>query len=280
MSHPDQAAMSRDACDSDACDSKLGKPISKVDYDHNRNLHTISGAKAALKRFFGERPPQSLLDVGSGTGTWLRAALDLGVNEIYGVDGVPIEADALLIPRQFFRVEDLSQRIDLGRKFDIVLCLEVAEHLPADTAPRLIATLVAHSDVILFSAAAIGQQGQHHVNCQWPRYWQDLFNAHGYTCDDDLRWQIWDLHNIEPWYRQNIFTAKHAPQMAGKEARLKAVIHPDMVGASESHRSVMIRQIECGSESVSWYLSILPRALAAKLPRRITRLRENKSQYL
>ncbi len=247
----------------------------QIDYDHSFNLHTVSGATATLQLFFDGKPPKSLLDVGCGPGTWLRAALDLGVHEIYGVDGVPLEGHALLIPRQFFQVEDISEGFDLGRKFDIVLCLEVAEHLSADAAPRLIETLVAHSDVIVFSAAAVGQQGQHHINCQWPSYWQHLFNAHGYICDDAVRWQIWDLQEIEPWYRQNIFLAKHAPLVAGKEARIKAVIHPALVGASETQRSVMIRQIERGSETISWYLSILPRALAAKLPRGMARLLRN-----
>lgn len=251
----------------------------KIDYDHDFNLHTVSGASMALQRFFEGKPPNSLLDVGCGKGSWLRAALDLGVHEIYGVDGVPIKGDALLIPRQSFQVADLLKKFDLGRKFDIVLCLEVAEHLPSDAAPRLIGTLVAHSDLILFSAAAVGQQGQHHVNCQWPGYWQDLFNAHGYVCDDAFRWQIWDLIDIEPWYRQNIFTAKHAPLIAGNEPRLKAVIHPEMVGSSENQRSIMIRQIEDGSEAIRWYLSILLRGLAAKLMRKIAQSRREGRRY-
>jgi SAM-dependent methyltransferase len=248
---------------------------SQIDYDHNINTHSVLGAKAALERFFEGKPPKSLLDVGCGTGTWLRAALDLGVREIYGVDGVLTEGDALLIPRQSFHVADLSRKIDLGRKFDLVLCLEVAEHLPANAAPRLIATLVAHSDLILFSAAALGQGGQYHINCQWPNYWQHLFNAHGYMCDDGFRWKIWDMYDIEPWYRQNAFIAKRASQIAGKEPRIKAVIHPDMVGTSENLHTFIFKQVELGSESISWYVSLLPRALTAKISRSIARRWKN-----
>lgn len=246
-----------------------GNSISKIDYDHDLNLHTVAGASTALRRFFEDKLPKSMLDVGCGTGTWLRAALDLGVHEIYGVDGVPIKGDALLIPQEFFQVADLSEKFDLGRKFDIVVCLEVAEHLPNDAAPRLIATLVAHSDVILFSAAAVGQQGQHHVNCQWPIYWQGLFNEQGYVCDDGFRWLIWDLSSIEPWYRQNIFTARRAPLAAGKEPRIRAAIHPEMVGRSQNQRSEIIRQIEFGSETAFWYFSALPKAMLNKLLRAI-----------
>src|ERR1700730_14205979 len=105
------------------------RPATEVNYIHDGKVHTVSGATAILEKLFQGSLPKSLLDVGCGTGTWLRAALDLGVVEIYGVDGVPIGQEALLFPQQLFQVQDLSCPFDLGRKFDLVLCLEVAEHL-------------------------------------------------------------------------------------------------------------------------------------------------------
>jgi SAM-dependent methyltransferase len=247
---------------------------SQIDYDHDLNRHTILGARATLECLFGNTPPKSLLDIGCGTGTWLSAALDLGVSDIYGVDGVPIPEDALLFPPQFFQVADLSDRIELGRRFDLVLCLEVAEHLPADAAPSLIATLVSHSDLILFSAAAPGQVGQHHVNCQWPSYWQDLFNAHGYSCDDSVRWRLWNTQAVEPWYRQNIFVATRLSGTAGREPRINPVIHPDMLRDEgfDIFRKVeqrCIEQIETGLKSAHWYASLLPRVICAKVCRRL-----------
>ena len=258
---------------------------STIDFDHKCNLHSVSGAWAALHKLFAGLPPTSVLDIGCGTGTWLRAALDLGVSEVYGIDGVPIEPDELLVPQQFFQVEDLTRRIDLGRKFDIVLCLELAEHLPADAAPTLIDTLVTHSDLILFSAAAPYQQGQHHINCQWPSYWQDLFNMQGYVCDDSFRWQLWEIQAVEPWYRQNIFVARRASVIAGQEPRINSVIHPDMlrikafevferIEREVERRSVnkCIDEIETGSKSLSWYISLFSKTIATKVGRRLPRL--------
>jgi SAM-dependent methyltransferase len=249
-----------------------------IDYDHELNSHTVSGAKAVLERLFAGNAPKRLLDIGCGTGTWLRAALEIGVSEIRGVDGITINNHALVIPRRCLIIADLCYAINLGETFDIVVCLEVAEHLPCDAAPTLIASLAAHSDLILFSAAAPGQVGQHHVNCRWPSYWQALFNRNGYVCDDTFRWEIWENREIEPWYRQNIFLAQHAPDIAGKEPRLRPVIHPDMLEIKGFDTFVVaegerLDRIEAGSKPIFWYASLLRRALTAKARRRFRRRR-------
>jgi len=90
-------------------------------------------------------------------------------------------------------------------------------------------SLVTHSDIVLFGAACPGQPGQQHINCQWPEWWQKIFNSYGYLCDDSFRWKIWDDRRIEPWYRQNTFLARSDATKAGTEARLPPVVHPDMM---------------------------------------------------
>lgn len=200
----------------------------KIDYNHQNNIHTQSGAKAAFTAVLSECKVNSLLDVGCGTGTWLKAALDLGVAEIFGVDGVHISTDRLLVSADYFQQQDLTLAWDLNRRFDLVICLEVAEHLDSCFAKLLIETLTIHADRVIFGAACPGQPGQHHVNCQWPVYWQELFNSCGFACSDTLRWKIWNDSQIEPWYRQNIFIADKTSK-AGSEARILPVVHPGMV---------------------------------------------------
>jgi hypothetical protein len=244
-----------------------------VDYDHDRNLHTVTGARAGLQLLFRTRLPESLLDVGCGWGTWLRAALDLGVPDILGVDGAAISESDFLCPYKYFRRQNLCEPWDLKRRFDVALCLEVAEHLPAGAAPGLVASLVKHADVIVFSAAAPGQPGQHHVNCQWPEYWQEMFNSHGYACDDAIRWRMWNNSDVEPWYRQNIFTAMRAVETAAREDRIQAVIHPAMFDAAlENERKKNAVEIVSGIRPVCWYLSLLQSAAAGKLKRKLVRL--------
>src|SRR4051794_18692747 len=199
-----------------------------VEYDHHPEIHTAAGAIAALRAIFRDRTiARTVLDIGCGTGTWLRAAIDLGAEKVLGVDGVDIPQDAMHVSKQFIRTENLAAPLNLGvQRFELAICLEVAEHLSPDAAAPLIGTLCKHAPTILFSAAIPGQPGQHHINCQWPDYWQRLFNSHGFACSDDCRWLIWDIPEVEPWYRQNIFIANEAPNMAGTELRIRSGVHP------------------------------------------------------
>lgn len=243
-----------------------------VDYDASKNLHTIEGPRAALKWIFPDSKPRSLLDVGCGIGTWLRASMDFGVPEVFGVDGSEISEGDLLIPSTVFQQRDLTQLLDLRRRFDVVLCFEVAEHLESSFAAVFLDSLVRHADVIVFSAACPGQPGQHHVNCQWPSYWQKLFNERGYACSDDIRWRIWTDDAIEPWYRQNMMVARKDAVSAGKEKPIESVIHPSMMSffngfQAEKTRMETIRAAASGDFGLKWCRETLQNAISSRTRR-------------
>jgi hypothetical protein len=245
------------------------------EYLHSKNSHTLDSPLSALPEMLKLVAATSLLDVGCGTGTWLRAALENGIQDVWGVDGVHVPAAQLHVSPDLIRFADLTQPWVAHRRFDLVLCLEVAEHLEPAAAGTLIDTLVTHSDHIFFSGACPGQPGQHHVNCQWPDYWQRLFNERGFVCEDEIRWQIWEMASIETWYRQNLFLARRDSANAGKEPRIPAVVHPEMIPSLRAaHEFEGVAEaataIEAGSMPVSWYLSTPLKALAAKAARRFT----------
>ena len=140
----------------------------------------------------------SVIDFGCGQGAWLREWKRSGAQEVLRTDGDYVNKDALLIDRRELLVSNLTNPVDMGKKFDLVESLEVAEHLPESAANTFIESLVRHGDVILFSAAAVGQGGHDHINEQPYEYWRDKFLAHDYVLIDYLRGAVKDNRAVEP----------------------------------------------------------------------------------
>ena len=149
-------------------------------------------------------PIRSVVDFGCCEGGWLHAWRENGVEEIQGLDGSYIDLDTLVIDKNCFQRADLTAPVELGRRFDLVQSLEVAEHLPKDSAAQFVRSLTRYGDWILFSASPPGQGGEHHVNEQPYAYWRDLFLAEGYILFDCIRPQIAHL-NLAHWYKYNTF---------------------------------------------------------------------------
>jgi SAM-dependent methyltransferase len=145
----------------------------------------------------------SVADFGCGEGAWLSVWRRCGA-AVAGVDGPHIDPRRLLIAADEFHAADLSCGIDLGRKFDLVQSLEVAEHLPGECADRFVAMLTAHAPLVLFSAAVPGQGGEHHVNEQPLEYWRTKFRERGYAAIDCIRPLIAGDSQIRSWYRCNM----------------------------------------------------------------------------
>lgn len=148
--------------------------------------------------------PKSVIDIGCGVGTWLSVFRELGVEDIFGVDGAWVEKKMLHIPEERFLSADLEKSLEINKQFDLVVSLEVAEHLPPGSAESFVDALVGLGPVVLFSAAIPLQVGKNHVNEQWPEYWADHFQNKGYVVVDAVRKRIWQNEDVDYWYAQNI----------------------------------------------------------------------------
>lgn len=164
----------------------------------SRSVTVLASAEGLVPALCGLLRPSSVLDVGCGQGEWVQAFRAHGVDDVLGVDISAPDGE------EFIRV-DLTERLALGRVFDLALCLEVGEHLPETSADTLIDTLATHSDTVVFSAAVVGQEGTGHINCQPHEYWHEKFEARGYAMEDTIRPLIATDWRISPWYRSNIF---------------------------------------------------------------------------
>ena len=136
-----------------------------------------------------------------------------------------------------FVCHDLTKPLNLDRRFDLVMSLEVAEHLDSRFAPVFVESLVRHGDVVLYSAAVPGQGGNHHVNEQWPSYWVELFAEHDFRPYDVLRGNLWGNPAVEWWYQQNclIFASAEAAARLGLSPSSAPIdiVHPTLLALKD-----------------------------------------------
>jgi SAM-dependent methyltransferase len=158
--------------------------------------------------------PKSVIDVGCGVGTWLSVFRQAGVEDVFGIDGEWVNKAQLEIPVEKFLAVDLTNPVVINRQFDLVVSLEVAEHLPQERAESFVDFLTYLGPAILFSAAIPHQGGSNHVNEQWPEYWIQYFQARNYCAIDALRKKVWLDENVEWWYAQNTFIFARADHIA------------------------------------------------------------------
>ncbi len=148
--------------------------------------------------------PRSVVDVGCGTGIWLAEFLAEGVPEYLGVDGDHVDRALLQINPANFLPADLTAPLAVaGRRFDLAMSLEVAEHLPQGCAESFVESLTRLAPVVMFSAAIPQQGGTNHINERWQSYWAGLFAARGYVAVDAIRPRVWNNPRVAWYYAQN-----------------------------------------------------------------------------
>ena len=125
--------------------------------------------------------PGSVLDVGCGTGISLDYFQSKGIR-VRGLEGSEL-AISKARHGSLITLHDLNSPANLGEKFDLVWCFEVAEHIHPKYVSALIETLTTHGDRILLSAARPGQGGLGHLNEQPPEYWVEKMSEAGFALD-------------------------------------------------------------------------------------------------
>lgn len=150
--------------------------------------------------------PKSVIDIGSGAGGWLYVFKEYGIDNIFGYDASDLKEEDYLIDKKLIatNMDFSNESFRITHKADLLISLEVAEHLPLSAADNFIKELTKSSDIIIFSAAFPYQGGLNHFNEQPSWYWREKFETNGYLEIDFIRHKI--LHNkeISWWYKQNI----------------------------------------------------------------------------
>ncbi len=152
---------------------------------------------------------RSVYDVGCANGFLLEGFLAAdkevaGIEASAAVRGVLPES---LVDR--VRVGDFAEATGA---WDLVCCVEVAEHIPPERSEELVSTLARlATGSIYFTAAPPGQTGRGHINCRPHAEWLGWLADAGWPADEDLTTRLRDglaslVHT--PWLRQNSFVLR------------------------------------------------------------------------
>ena len=245
----------------------------EIRYIHQESVHNYIAPREVVPELIKILNPKSVIDIGCGTGTWLKIFQDLGVDEIIGIDGTYVDLSSLKIENKFFKAFDLEKMFAIDRKFDLAISLEVAEHLSKESSDVFVKTICDLSDTVVFSAAIKYQDGQNHINEQNPEYWIEKFNKNGFELFDVLRPIFWNNTKVDYWYRQNIllFTKdeslknnlRNMPNFLGN-----CLVHPEGFQRKQSRIDNFISQaqkVSNGEKNFRFYLKVLLKSLKYRL---------------
>ena len=200
-----------------------------MNYQHVHEEEDYASPEVMVPLILSKLKVASVVDVGCGQGTWLKVFRKHGVRQLLGIESPETIANYLASEQFEVMGHDLTRPFFGDVKFDLAICLEVAEHLDPSAAETLVETLTGLSDQILFSAAIPNQGGQNHVNEQWPPYWRDIFSRYNYSMLDPFRAEVWENDKISWCYRQNmVLVRKGTLDEADIPAFKNNYIHPEL----------------------------------------------------
>jgi GT2 family glycosyltransferase/glycosyltransferase involved in cell wall biosynthesis/SAM-dependent methyltransferase len=78
--------------------------------------------------------------------------------------------------------------------YDLIVCIEVLEHLKPEETEKAIENICNHTDEILFSSTPFDYKEATHYNVRPPEFWAKKFAQHGFVRDVD-----YDASYITPW---------------------------------------------------------------------------------
>jgi len=152
-------------------------------------------------------PGRTVADIGCGPGIYVDALQALGVSATgYDTDD-RVKGKPNLNQISLF---------DLNAPADVVVCLEVAEHISATQADGVVDSMVRNlkpGAILIWTAAQPGQGGHGHINCQPPEYWEQKFSDRGLQRAQAAETSLRDFIAAGPhmgWFINNLRVFTHA----------------------------------------------------------------------
>jgi SAM-dependent methyltransferase len=125
--------------------------------------------------------PRKVLDAGCAMGLLVESLWDRGV-EAWGIDISPYAISQVRRDvKPFCTLGSITDPIDA--QFDLVVCLEVIEHIPAEYEREVVGNLCSAAKTILFSSTPTDISEATHFNVRPTIYWLKLFSEFGFRPD-------------------------------------------------------------------------------------------------
>jgi len=163
-------------------------------------LHKIDdGILNSLPQIFEE--DSTVVDFGCGNADYIKHLISEGFKcEAY--DGNPSTVE---MTNGIGEVLDLSKDFDLNKKFDYVISLEVAEHIPKEYEETYVDNLIRHTGFYLITSWAVkGQGGDGHVNEQDEEYVLNMYKEKGMKYNKEVSEALRSVA-ILGWFKETIF---------------------------------------------------------------------------
>ena len=135
--------------------------------------------------------PSTVTDLGCATGLYMACLMSKGVR-CRGIENSPNALDSeVCLALGSITNADLRESILFPDYSDVVLCLEVLEHIPEEYADQAVRNCINAGKILIISPSPHGG-GEHHHNPQPKNYWLEGFSEYGYTESADKSQQIKD----------------------------------------------------------------------------------------
>ena len=154
--------------------------------------------------------PKTVIDLGCGACNFANVFNDYECR-VLAVDGSKHAKETANDGVEFL-LWDLRESLRLDRKFDLVLCVELIEHVEAEFEDTILNTMVEHAaGWFVFTGAQPGQGGKGHVNCREVMYWEKKLKEIGFDLLPELTRKIqkqWRENKVRWYYVEGLIVGR------------------------------------------------------------------------
>jgi hypothetical protein len=216
----------------------------------------------------------SLLDMGAGKGLYVRLLRTVGMRNVTGYEGVT-NIEELTSGR--IKQSDFTVPFQPCKQFDVVMCLEVAEHIPAHLEQIFLSNInCSAGQGLIISWAPPGQGGTGHVNLRSRQDALARLKALGFELDTMATRHIREQATLK-WFRENTMALgrRGKPSPFQAPLRLVAEARPESIALQQHEKRTRLEapsQLPLDAETLARALDRI-RAGYAKLEARLDELK-------